>query len=220
MFEGFGPGALRFFGELADNNTRDWWLANKPWYEADVRAPLEHLLQDLAAEFGEAKVFRPNRDTRFSADKSPYKTAAAATVGDAPGGAGSLYLQISAEGLMVAGGMYMPARDQLARLREAIADDRTGVRLEAIVTDLEKADARVDAHETLKTAPRGYSADHPRIGLLRRKGIIAFFEHPPAPWLHTPRACDEVAAGWRALEPLTTWLDKHVGPSDLPPDRR
>lgn len=221
VFQGFGARALLFFEELADNNTREWWQANRPWYEADVRAPLEHLLADLAGEFGEAKVFRPNRDTRFSADKSPYKTQAAAVVGDGgPGRVGSLYLQLSAGGLMVGGGCYMPARDQLARLREAIDDKRTGTELEAIVADLQKADGRVEAHDRVKTAPRGYPADHPRIELLRLKGIIGVIDHPPAPWLHTPKARDQVATGWRALGPLNRWLDQHVGPSDLPPDRR
>jgi uncharacterized protein (TIGR02453 family) len=220
MFQGFGAGALRFFEELAENNTRDWWLANKPWYETDIRAPLEHLLQDLAGEFGEAKVFRPNRDTRFSADKSPYKTQAAASVGDGPGNVGLLYVQLSATGLLVAGGSYMPARDQLARLREAIADDRTGAQLDTIIADLRRANARVEAHDTLKTAPRGYPADHPRIELLRLKGIIAVVEHAPEPWLHTERARDEITTAWRSFAPLNTWLTKNVGPSTLPPDRR
>lgn len=216
MFQGFGAGALRFFEELADNNTREWWQANRSWYESDVRAPLEHLLADLSGEFGEAKVFRPNRDIRFSADKSPYKTQAAAVVGDRPGNVGVLYLQLSTEGLLLGGGCYMPARDQLARLREAIADDRTGAALEGIVADLGK----VDAHDTLKTAPRGYPADHPRIQLLRLKGLIGVIDHPPAPWLHSAKVRDEVTAAWRAFGPLNEWLDKHVGPSELPPDRR
>jgi len=219
MFEGFGAGALRFFEELAADNTREWWQANRRWYESDVRAPLEHLLADLADEFGEAKVFRPNRDTRFSADKSPYKTQAAAAIGDVPGGAGLLYLQLSADGLMVAGGMYMPAKDQLARLREAIAGEPTGTALEGILADLRAAGARIDAHEKLKTAPRGYPVDHPRIELLRLKGLIGVLDHPPGPWLHTTEARDRVVAGWRTLGPLNEWLAKHVGPSHLPPRR-
>jgi uncharacterized protein (TIGR02453 family) len=219
MFEGFGPGAVRFFEELAADNTREWWKANKAWYEADVRAPLEHLLADLADEFGEAKVFRPNRDTRFSADKSPYKTHAAAVIGDVAGGSGLLYLQLSAEGLMVAGGTYMPARDQLARLREAIADDPAGRELEGVLDDLRQAGARIDAHESLKTAPRGYPIDHPRIELLRMKGLVGVLDHPPGPWLHTVEARDTVARDWRSLGPLNDWLAKHVGPSHLPPSR-
>lgn len=218
-FQGFGPGALRFFVELAANNNRQWWLANKAWYEADVRAPLEHMLADLDPEFGEAKVFRPNRDTRFSADKSPYKTQTAAVIWDASS-VGSLYIALSAEGLYVGGGCYMPARDQLERLRAAIADDTTGPELETILAGLEKAGGRAEAHDAVKTAPRGYPADHPRIELLRWKGIVGGFEHPPAPWLHTEEAREVVAYNWRALGPLNTWLAANVGPSDLPPRSR
>lgn len=218
-FDGFGSGALRFFEELADNNTREWWHANKSWYETDVRAPLERLLADLAEEFGEAKVFRPNRDTRFSADKSPYKTQAAAVIGDAATGGGVLYLQLSASGMMVAGGCYMPAKDQLAHLREAIADDRTGTELEGLVAELRRANGRIEARDALKTAPRGYSVDHQRIDLLRLKGLIGVLDHPPSPWLHTAEAREKLAAGWRSLGPLNEWLTKNVGPTDLPPPR-
>jgi uncharacterized protein (TIGR02453 family) len=210
LFEGFGEGALRFYDELAEHNTRDWFQANRRWYERDVRAPLEHLLADLAGEFGEAKVFRPNRDTRFSHDKSPYKTNAAAVIQAGDGAAHALYLQISAQGLTVAGGAYMLGGDGLARYRAAVADDRSGPELAAVVERLERAGAEVGAHEQLKTAPRGYPADHPRIGLLRWKGVTAWFEHLPEPWLFTPVARDRVAEGWRAIGPLTTWLDAHV----------
>lgn len=98
-FSGFGRGAMSFFADLAANNSREWWLANRARYDTEVRGPLEQLLEDLAAEFGEAKVFRPNRDTRFSADKSPYKTNAAAVTSEGDGT--SLYVSLSAEGLHV-----------------------------------------------------------------------------------------------------------------------
>ena len=68
-FTGFGKGAIGFYEELAGNNSREWWHANKRRYEDDVRLPMEALLQDVAEEYGEAKLFRPNRDTRFSKDK-------------------------------------------------------------------------------------------------------------------------------------------------------
>ena len=210
LFEGFGAGVVRFYEELAANNTRDWWHANKARYERDVRAPLEHLLEDLRGEFGEAKVFRPNRDTRFSNDKSPYKTAAAAVIGQAHGGIGTLYLQVSADGLMVGGGAYTPDGEHLARLRAAIADDKTGTELEEIVAEIRRGGGEVGAHEELKTAPRGYPADHPRIELLRLKGIIGWYDHPPGPWLQSTAARDQVADGWRSLRPLTTWLATNV----------
>jgi uncharacterized protein (TIGR02453 family) len=219
-FRGFGEGALRFYEALAANNTRDWWHANKTWYERDVRAPLEYLLEDLRDEFGEAKVFRPNRDVRFSKDKSPYKTSAAAVVGYDAEGSHTLYVQLSAEGLMVAGGAYMMAADQLARLRAAIDDDRTGTELERITADIRRHKGEIGAHDELKTAPRGYPVDHPRIELLRYKGITGWFTHPPRPWLHTPEARRKVAEGWRALAPLNAWLAANVGPSTLPPRMR
>jgi uncharacterized protein (TIGR02453 family) len=212
-FSGFGTGALTFFEELAVDNSREWWHANKARYEAEVREPLELLLADLEAEFGEAKVFRPNRDTRFSRDKSPYKTNAAAVV---PSECGALYLSLSAEGLHVAGGGYMLARDQLARFREAVDDGRRARGLEKVLADLRARRATVGGHTVLKTAPRGYPADHPRIDLLRLDGITGGWVHPPRAWLHTPKAAAKVTDGWRALAPLNEWLRANVGPSVLP----
>lgn len=214
-FSGFGRGAVGFFDDLAANNTRDWWHANRSRYEDEVRRPLEQLLQDLSVEFGEAKVFRPNRDTRFSKDKSPYKTNAAA-VAHAAGGT-SLYLSLSAEGLHVGGGAYHLARDQLARYRAAVDDERTGRQLEALAADLRAAKADVTARSQLKTAPRGFRADHPRIDLLRQDGLIGMWAHPPRAWLHTKGAADRVAEAWRRLGPLNAWLARHVGPSTEPP---
>lgn len=208
-FTGFGKGAISFFEDLEANNSREWWLANRRRYEDEVRRPMELLLQDVAEEFGEAKLFRPNRDTRFSKDKSPYKTNIAAVIGQE--GGGSVYLSLSAEGLHVGGGAYHPERAQLARLRAAIDDDRTGQQLEAIVADLRKAKADVTAHDVLKTAPKGYAKDHPRIELLRMGGVIGIWAHKPGAWLHTAKAKARVVDGWHRLQPLNDWLDDVCG---------
>ena len=212
-FSGFGGGAISFYEDLATSNTREWWLANKRRYDDEVRRPMEELLEELSTEFGEARLFRPNRDTRFSKDKTPYKTSIAAAISAGDGGA--LYLSLAAEGLHVGGGGYQLDRSQLARFRESVDDDRSGRALEAIVADLRRAKADVTSHSSLKTAPRGYTADHPRIGLLRQDGIIGIWAHPPAAWLHKPAAKDRVVAGWRALRPLNDWLAQHVGPSTM-----
>jgi uncharacterized protein (TIGR02453 family) len=218
-FRGFGEGAVRFFDELAANNRREWWQENRGWYERDVRAPLELLLDDLAGEFGEAKVFRPNRDTRFSKDKSPYKTAAGAVVGS-PYGGGTLYVQVSAGGLMTGGGIFHGASDQLARLRAAIDDDRTGTEVEQIVDEIRRRKGQIGAHEELKTAPRGYPKDHPRIELLRNKGLISWKHWPVGAWLGTRKAKDRVVDFLHASQPLKDWLEKRVGPSELEEDAR
>lgn len=207
-FTGFGKGAIAFYDELAANNSREWWLANKTRYDDEVRGPMELLLEGVADEFGEAKVFRPNRDTRFSKDKSPYKTNIAAVIHR--DGGGSVYVSLGADGLQVGGGGYHLDRDQLARFRAAIDDERTGPELEGLAADLRRARADVTAHTILKTAPRGYPADHSRIELLRMGGIIGIWTHQPGAWLHRPAAKDRVAEGWRRLEPLNEWLRRNL----------
>jgi uncharacterized protein (TIGR02453 family) len=207
-FRGFGRGAIAFYDELTANNSREWWHANKARYEDEVRRPMEELLEDVATEFGEAKLFRPNRDTRFSKDKSPYKTNIAAVIHGE--GGGSVYVSLGADGLHVGGGGYHLDRDQLARFRAAIDDERTGTELAALAADLRRAKADVTAHDILKTAPRGYSADHPRIELLRMGGIIGIWGHRPGAWLHQPAAKARVVEGWRRLEPLNAWLRRNV----------
>jgi uncharacterized protein (TIGR02453 family) len=207
-FGGFGKGAFAFYDDLEANNSRDWWLANKRRYEDEIRRPMEELLQEVSGEFGEAKLFRPNRDTRFSKDKSPYKTNIAAVIYLESGG--SVYVSLGADGLHVGGGSYHLERTQLAQLREAIDDDRSGKQIAKIVADLRKATAEVTAHDAVKTAPRGYSPDHPRIDLLRLGGLAAMFAHRPAAWIHTPKAKDRIVDGWHRLQPLNTWLAKHT----------
>ena len=130
-FEGFPDEGLVFYEGLEADNSKTYWQRNKAAYEAHVRAPLLALLAELAAEFGPAKVFRPYRDVRFSHDKTPYKTHQGAVVTPEGRGAGSWYVQISADGLTVAGGCWRLESDQVARYRRAVADPVQGPRLRA-----------------------------------------------------------------------------------------
>jgi uncharacterized protein (TIGR02453 family) len=166
------------------------------------------LVSELEGEFGEGRLFRPYRDVRFSPDKSPYKTAIAATVGEG-------YVQLSAEGLMVGAGMYHMAPDQLERYRRAVADDSSGSGLVEIIETLGRAKIDVHGTDPLKTAPKGYPKDHPRIGLLRNKGLVAMKQWKPAPWLGTAAAKARIQELLRRAGPLTGWLDECVGPSTL-----
>ena len=214
-FSGWPSAAIDFFDGLEEDNSREYWLAHKAVYDEDVRAPLELLLAELADEFGESKIFRPNRDVRFSNDKSPYKTNIAATLG------GGGYVSLSGAGLGVGTGMYWMAPDQLERFRAAIDDDRTGTQLEQLAAERRKAGVEVSAHDSLKTAPRGYPKDHPRIELLRLKGLITWREWPVAPWLSTRKAKTRVVEMLRGSRPILEWLDTNVGSSTEPdPNRR
>lgn len=207
-FKGWPAEALEFFEGLEADNTKTYWLANKHVYEQCVRAPMEALLEELAAEFGPGKIYRPYRDVRFSADKTPYKTAMGAS--NERG-----YLQLSANGLAAATGYWHMARDQLVRYRAAVDDDKAGPKLEKIVAALRKARYTVGG-AGLKTAPRGYAKDHPRIELLRYTDMTVWQEWPVAAWLGTAKAADRVVKVWRDSEPLTAWLDANVGPSTEP----
>jgi uncharacterized protein (TIGR02453 family) len=208
-FDGWPEEALDFYDGLAADNSRSYWLANKAVYETCVLAPMADLLAELEPEHGDGRIFRPYRDVRFSKDKSPYKTAIGAHVGDG-------YVQLSAAGLAAAHGMYGMAQDQLDRYRRAVAADRSGAALTDLVAALRKQDIEVHGRDVLKTAPRGYQADHPRIELLRYKGLVAWKEWPVEPWLATSAAKDKVAEFLVAARPLGDWLAQHVGPSDQP----
>jgi len=112
--------------------------------------------------------------------------------------------------------MYHLAADQLDRFRRAIADDHSGSELSAIVASAREAGMDVAAHDELKTAPKGYPKDHPRIELLRYKGLITWQQWPVGAWLGTAKAKDRVVTFLRASQPINAWLDACVGPSDLP----
>jgi uncharacterized protein (TIGR02453 family) len=213
-FQGWPEEALDFYEGLEADNTKTYWTANKAVYEAQVLRPMVELLDELGPEFGETRIFRPYRDVRFSKDKSPYKTHIGGVLGD--GG----YIQLSANGLATANGMYEMAADQLDAYRRAAADDATGKELERIADAIKGHDIELHSREVLKTAPRGYPPDHPRIELLRYKGLWAWKAWPVEPWLGTPAAKQRVADFLRASRPLAEWLDSHAGPSTAGPARR
>jgi uncharacterized protein (TIGR02453 family) len=174
-FRGWPDGALEFYRGIEADNTKAYWTEHRGTYEADVKGPFEALSDLVAGEFGPLKLTRPYRDIRFSKDKSPYKTRGYAT-GEGEGGE-RYYVAISGTGLTVGSGYWMMADDQLARFRAAVDDDKAGPELEDAVAEMRAA--KLDtAGDSLKTAPRGYPRDHPRIELLRRKGLAGLREFP------------------------------------------
>ena len=124
--------ALDFFEGLEADNSKTYWTANKAIYDEKVYAPMAALVADLEPEFGTGKIFRPYRDVRFSADKTPYKTNIAAVLGEG-------YVQLTAAGLGAGLGMYQMASDQLARYRAAVADDSSGAELERVIAAIVRA---------------------------------------------------------------------------------
>lgn len=180
------PELFAFMLELAENNDRDWFQANRSRYEEVVREPLRAFIRDIevplesisphvAADDRKSggSLFRIHRDTRFSKDKSPYKTFAgvqfrheAGKDAHAPG----YYLHLEPGNVFVGAGCWRPAREALESTRDAISEN-PGAWAKA-------RDAVVGAGfafegDSLKRPPRGYSPDHPQIDDLKRKDFIA-----------------------------------------------
>lgn len=208
-FEGIPSAAFRFYEELEEHNNREWWLEHKDIYDAAVKEPLVALLSELEPEFGPAKIFRPNRDIRFSQDKSPYKTAQGAFAASQEGL--GFYLQVSADGLLIGGGCHSYTPPQLARFRAAVDAPDSGGELQQIVDSVAAAGFAIQG-EKLKTVPRGFDKDHPRAELLKHKSLSAGVEVGEPEWLSTPSAMQEIADRWEVLRPLVDWVGKHAAP--------
>jgi uncharacterized protein (TIGR02453 family) len=203
-FGGWQAEALEFYAGLENDNSRDYWTARKAVYQERVLGPMEELIEALAPEFGDPKIFRPYRDIRFSHDKTPYKTHIGATLGS------SFYVQLSADGLSAGAGRWHLEPAELTRYRAAVAGP-DGAELAAEVESLRAAGVEVHGHGTLKTAPRGFTADHPRIELLRHKGLTTWQHWNPAPWLASGAPLAKLQSFYRTCHGLCDWLASHIG---------
>jgi uncharacterized protein (TIGR02453 family) len=217
-FEGFPDEGLVFYEGLEADNSKTFWTTHRAAYESSVRRPMLALLEELSAEFGTPKVFRPYRDVRFSHDKTPYKTHQGAVVTPEGRGAGSWYVQISADGLQVSGGSWRLETDQVARYRRAVADPVQGGRLEQEIRRLAAAGWEI-AGERLVRVPAGYSADAERLDLLKHKALHATRHWTPEDWLHTRAVLDRVRDSWRDLALLNSWFADNVGATSKEPRR-
>lgn len=184
-FTGFGP-ALRFLADLAENNERDWFEANRGRYEADVREParafvramapkLQKISRELVADDRKigGSIMRINKDVRFSKDKSPYKTNLGIQFRHRTGKdvhAPGLYVHIQPGMLFLGSGMWHPEPDALHALRTAVA--AAPAKWRKIVDDPALTAQWSQAGSSLKKPPRGFVADHPNIEDLKRTDFI------------------------------------------------
>ncbi len=217
VFAGFPAAAFEFYQQLELDNTRSFWLENKHVYDSAIKEPFAELSGAVTKPYGALRLFRPYRDVRFAKDKTPYKTQAGA-VGESEGGV-SFYVAISATGMYVGSGMYQLSPDQLDRWRTAVDNAKKGAAIEKVTATLRSAGYEIGSMEALKTAPRGFAKDHPRVELLRMKGLTSGRSFPNAKWIHTANALDRITGAWDDAKPLRTWLERNVGPStEAPPE--
>lgn len=207
-FDGFPVAALDFYDDLEMDNTKSFWTAHKAVYDEAVKRPMDALVAELEPEFGKAKVFRPYRDVRFAKDKTPYKTHQGAFVPSGP--STGWYVQVGAPGVRVGVGFYEASPARLAAIRAAVADELRGRQLTRILETLQR-DGWELGGDTLKTSPRGYDADHPRIELLRHRSMTLGRSYGFEPVIHTAELLDLVRRDWRAGAAFVRWVTEHGG---------
>jgi uncharacterized protein (TIGR02453 family) len=234
-FTGFRPAALTFLRSLARNNKREWFEIHRERYESEVKRPLVILVEEIDARLGEIapemignkrSIFRIYRDVRFSKDKSPYKTNAAAwfyhrdaghAVGTAAvhGGAG-FYFQIAPKENIVAGGIWMPPGEALKTLRIAIANNHEELRSILKAPAFKRTFRALSEEAVLKRTPRGFDPDHPAADLLRYKSFTVSCDLTDDEIL-SPKLPDIVAKKYATMLPFVRWLNRVLG---LPPHSR
>jgi uncharacterized protein (TIGR02453 family) len=226
----FTADTLRFLRGLARNNAKPWFEAHREDYQRHVREPIGELVDELAIRMrsfapemtGDPKrsVFRIYRDVRFSKDKSPYKTHAACwfyhrdghgRVGrEAEGGSAGFYFQVAPGASFTGGGLWMPPRRDLNRLRGAIAADPR--RFERLVTDpgVRRRFGGLDEESMLKRVPRGFPADHPAAHWLRHQSFTLGRALSDAE-VTGARLTSVLAADFQRMLPLVRWLNATLG---------
>jgi uncharacterized protein (TIGR02453 family) len=226
MFRGFPPEALTFLRGLTRNNRREWFQPRKHIYETKVKAPMAELVDALNVELRKfapshvndpkKAVYRIYRDTRFSADKTPYKTHIAAIFprrGHAKHVSAGLYCAVSLEGIEVAGGIYMPGPQELLAIRTRLADRHAEFREAA--TGPRKLMGALQG-ESLQRIPKGFDAAHPAADLLKMKQWL-YYTTLDAGLITSPRLFGEIVRRFRVMMPVVEMLNAPLKKTRIDP---
>jgi len=224
----FTPKTLSFLRSLKRNNDREWFRAHKEDYERHVRGPMIEVLARLTVDMPsfapeliadpKVSLFRPYRDTRFSSDKSPIKTAVGARFPSrqfARGEGAGLYFEVAPGWVWIGGGMYMPSSADLNAIREEITSSHP--RLHRLVTSstFKRAVGEMTG-ERLTRVPRGYVKNHRAAHYLQFKQFIGGCEYEAA-FATSPRFYAELLRVFKAVTPLVRFLNSAILEAATPP---
>ncbi|MDP6427744.1 MAG: DUF2461 domain-containing protein [Rhodospirillales bacterium] len=223
-FKGLSGSFFDFFTELAANNERPWFNANKDRYREDVVAPIVALISALAPRLEKiskqfvadprpngGSMFRIYRDVRFAKDKRPYKEHAACQFRHSAGRdahAPGFYIHLAPDEVIFGGGMWMPPPPQLKSVRDAIAKDVSGWRRVRGNKRLKDTFGGI-AGDGLTRPPKGFDAEHPLIDDIKRKSFFAMRHEKPR-IAASAKFIDEVEATFKAASPLMRFLCRAV----------
>jgi uncharacterized protein (TIGR02453 family) len=217
-FEGFRPEAIQFLADLAANNDRDWFQPRKREFERFLKEPLEALVVTLGSRFAERglplaadpkrSIFRIYRDTRFSKDKSPYKTNVGASFpweegsrADSAAHGNGGYFHFQPGEMFYGGGMYMPERARLQAWRRKVIEEPEEVHAAIDDPGFTVVFDRIHPHDPLKRVPAGFPSDHPDAELLKFRDIT-FGRRLADDEVLSPDLPDLLADGYAAAMPV------------------
>ncbi|MDW5265608.1 MULTISPECIES: DUF2461 domain-containing protein [Acidobacteriaceae] len=224
----FSNEALKFLRGLKRNNDREWFAARKDIYERELKAPMLALVaevNDAMIDFAPENVRAPQkaimriyRDIRFSKDKRPYKVHQAAwwaRQGLEKTSGGGFYIDVSGTEVTIAGGVFMPEREQLLAIRRHLLDHHTEMRRLLAAKKLKSAMQEIDG-QRLTRAPKGFPAEHPAIDLLLAKqwGVIARL---PAEFALRPTLVKDIVAHLKLAAPIVALLNAPLIPKPRKP---
>ncbi len=210
----FSKATVAFLNDLKANNSRDWFQAQKARYDHDVKTPAkmfaEQLQAALATRYGaevRSKIFRINRDLRFSKDKTPYNTHIHMSFIDPTAGAAWM-LGLETERLVIGFGEFGFDKDRLVRWRQAV-DGAAGDELARHIADLTAKGCRIDEPE-LKRVPAPFDSAHKQAALLRRKGLAIWRDDLGQAAVFGAEAPAGIAATLGEFDPIRHWLTEHL----------
>jgi uncharacterized protein (TIGR02453 family) len=229
-FTGFSPKAFTFFRGLAKNNRKEWFEEHRDDYERFVRAPMRGLVEEIDVRLAtispeilgspRKSMFRIHRDTRFSKDKTPYKTNAACWFfhrdaghgvgGEAAHGGAGFYFHLSPKECFCGGGIWMPPRPALARIRQSLADDHEGFEEIVLARGFTRRFGPLDEEAMLTRMPRGFADTHPAARWLRYQSFTAGTSLTVDD-VQSARLPDIIAKHYAALVPFVRWLNGALG---------
>ncbi len=230
QFGGFSAKAMTFLRGLAKNNRKEWFEEHRAEYEQLLKQPLAQLIEEVDVRLGtivpeiigspKKSSFRIHRDVRFSKDKSPYKTHVACWFfhrdaghgvgGDAAHGGAGFYYHMAPTGSFCGGGIWMPPRPALQKIRQSLADDHEGFEELVLSTAFKRRFGALDEEAMLSRMPRGFDPEHPAGRWLRYQSFTAGRELTPTE-LQSEKLPDTLAKQFAAMAPFIRWLNGALG---------
>jgi uncharacterized protein (TIGR02453 family) len=224
-FKGFSKQTIKFFKDLENNNTRQWFENNRGVFEEHVMNPAQEYVMRMGALLKpmcpkitaipkvDKSIFRIYRDVRFSKDKIPYKTHLGIFLWEGPRkklGNPGFYLQLDKSKILIAGGLYQLPPELLKPYRDAVSDPIKGAEVSKILKKMLKNPSYTLGGGHYKRVPRGYDPENPNAELLLHKGLYVYHEGPIPNEAYSPEFLKYSLSVFKDILPLHIWLRDNV----------